>query len=170
MTRLMTDEQPDRLFAEREHLELARGLNRIHEVASHVDHVATPTLSDELIDVVHWLDRTLEPHLAWEDRWLYPEVERRLGTPWATCAARFEHGTIRGLGDRLREDRLALPTDLHAAREELRAHLFGLETLVRTHVEWEERYLLPVLDEPALELADASAHRIEAVTTAVVLG
>lgn len=149
MTRLMTDEQPARLFAEQEHHELVRGLNRIHEVASGIDRVATPTLSDELIDVVHWIERTVEPHLAWEDRWLYPEIERRLATPWATCAARFEHGAIRGLGDGIRKDRIALGTDLHAAREDLRAHLFGFETLLRTHIEWEERFLVPVLDEPA---------------------
>jgi iron-sulfur cluster repair protein YtfE (RIC family) len=147
----MTDEQPARLFAEGEHHELVRGLNRIRDVATGIGRVATPELSVEVIDVLHWLEATFEPHLAWEDRWLYPEIDRRLGTPWATRAARFDHHQIRTLAERLRGDRTRLGEDLHTAHEELRADLFGLAALILAHMEREERFLLPLLDEPPLE-------------------
>jgi len=148
MTRLMTDEQPTRLFAEREHLDLVRGLNRIHEVAGSICTSPTPDASAEILEVLHWIDQLLRPHLAWEDRWLYPEIDRRLATPWATRAARFDHAQLRSYVERLRFDRVGLTADLHGTRETLRADLFALEALLRAHIEREEQFLLPLLDEP----------------------
>ena len=99
-----------------------------------------------------WLDHVLEPHIAWEETWLYPQIDTRTGTPWATRAARFDHQQIREMASRLRADQILLnghPSgDQHA---DCRCHLFGLEALLRAHIEREERYLIPLLgdDEPA---------------------
>ena len=41
-----------------------------------------------------WLEHELKPHLAWEDRWLYPQLDEIAGTPWATRLPRFEHRQI----------------------------------------------------------------------------
>ena len=60
-----------------------------------VGHRPTPELSAHVLDVLHWLDGTLGPHIAWEEAWLYPEIDARTGTPWATRAARFDHRQIR---------------------------------------------------------------------------
>ena len=150
MARLMTDEQPLRLFAEQEHQALAKGLNRVHELACAVGLESSRQVSSDVFDVLTWIDRTLEPHLAWEDRWLYPEIERRIGTAWATRSAVFDHGQVRACADRLRRDRSMLPPNPHDARNVLRKDLFGLETLVRAHLEREELFLLPLLDEPVL--------------------
>jgi hemerythrin-like domain-containing protein len=138
-------------FAEHEHRDLVRGINRIHDVACEVGHRPSFELSAHLLDVLQWLDVTLEPHVAWEEAWLYPEIDARIGTAWATRAARFDHQQIREMAGRLRYDQTLLRSnrsdELHA---ETRCHLFGLEALLRAHIEREERYLIPLLeDDPA---------------------
>jgi len=141
---------PARAFAEHEHRELTAGINRLHEVACGIGRSATPDLRVRVLDVLHWLDQTLEPHVAWEEGWLYPEVDLRSGSPWATRAARFDHLQIRDLIGRIRAEREALGRSERLDRhEELRCHLFGLEALLRAHIEREERFLIPLLDEPS---------------------
>lgn len=139
---------PARAFAEHEHRDLVTGINHVHDVACAIGRTATPDLRGDVLGVLRWLDAVLEPHIAWEEGWLYPEVDRRVGTPWATRAARFDHGQVRDLAARIRSDREALGTspelDRHA---ELRCHLFGLEAMLRAHIEREERFLMPLLDE-----------------------
>jgi hypothetical protein len=134
-------------FAEHEHRDLVRGINRIHDVACEIGHRPSPELSVHVLGVLQWLHTTLEPHIAWEEAWLYPEIDARSGTPWATRAARFDHQQIREMAARLRTDQPLLsghPSgDQHA---ETRCHLFGLEALLRAHIEREERYLLPLLE------------------------
>lgn len=133
-------------FAEHEHRDLARGINRIHDVACEIGRGPSSELSVHLLGVLQWLNVTLEPHIAWEEAWLYPEVDARTGTPWATRAARFDHQQIREMATRLGADRRLLDSqpsgDRHA---EARCHLFGLEALLRAHIEREERYLIPLL-------------------------
>jgi iron-sulfur cluster repair protein YtfE (RIC family) len=147
---MTADGGPARLFAQHEHHEFDRGLNRIHDLACGVSSEATPELSIHVLDLLHWLDETLEPHLAWEDRWLYPEIDARVGTRWATCAARFDHGEVRAMIERIRLDRADLRDRIGLGHDELRCHLFGLEALLRAHIEREERFLLPLLDEPPI--------------------
>jgi Hemerythrin HHE cation binding domain. len=144
-------------FSEHEHRELVRGINRIHDVACEIGGWVTPEQSVRVLGILEWLDRELEPHISWEESWLYPEIDARTGTPWATRAARFDHGQIRDMAARLRADQHLLQQD--RAREqlpELRCHLFGLEALVRAHIDREERYLMPLLAEHA-SVAPAAA-------------
>ncbi len=137
-------------FTEHEHRELVRGINRIHDVACEIGGWVTPEQSVRVLGILDWLDRELEPHIAWEESWLYPEIDARTGTPWATRAARFDHGQVREMATRLRADQHLLTQDRGRARlPELRCHLFGLEALVRAHIEREERYLMPLLAEDA---------------------
>jgi iron-sulfur cluster repair protein YtfE (RIC family) len=146
------------VFAEHEHRELIRGLNRIHDVACEVGGWVTPDLSVHVLDILGWLDRELEPHISWEETWLYPEIDGRTGTPWATRSARFDHGQIRDVAARLRADQHLLRED--GARErlpELRCHLFGLEALLRAHIDREERFLIPLLAEDAIAAGPAAS-------------
>jgi iron-sulfur cluster repair protein YtfE (RIC family) len=141
---------PARAFAEHVQRDLSAGMHRLPQVARGIGRAATPDVSIAVLDVLHWLDTTLEPHVAWEEGWLYPEVDVRSGSPWATRAARFDHGQIRELVARIRHDREELGRgDRPERHEELRCHLFGLEALLRAHIEREERFLIPLLDEPA---------------------
>jgi Hemerythrin HHE cation binding domain len=137
-------------FAEHEHQDLQRGINRIHEVGCEVGLRAVPNLSTDVVAIMSWVHRTLEPHIAWEDGWLYPEIEARIGSPWATRAARFDHQQIRRMASLLSDDAIGLatrsPGDHQAAT---RCHLFSLEALLRAHIEREERFLIPLLDDRA---------------------
>jgi hemerythrin-like domain-containing protein len=135
-------------YAEHEHRDLVRGINRMHDVACSIGRRPTPELSVQLLDVLRWVDDTLEPHVSWEEAWLYPEIDARIGSAWATLAARFDHHQIREMVTRLRADQHALGTSEQGDRHaELRCHVFGLEALVRAHIEREERFLIPLLGE-----------------------
>lgn len=142
-------------FAEHEHRELARGINRVHDVACEIGRSPTPELSVDVLGVIRWLDGTLAPHIAWEEGWLYPEIDARLGTPWATRAARFDHQQLREVVVRLRADQHLLSSrETGDQLAEIRCHLFGLEALLRAHVEREERFLIPLLDDGAVLRGD----------------
>lgn len=133
-------------FTEHEHLDLVRGVNRIHEIACQVGNLPRPELSVDLLDILHWLDGTLEPHIAWEEAWLYPEIDARTDSPWATRAARFDHRQIRGVASEIRADQAAISRQQQVSDYgETRCHLFSLVALVRAHIEREERFLIPIL-------------------------
>lgn len=135
-------------FAEHEHRDLVRGLNRLHDVAGEIGHRPAAELSVHVLGILDWLDVVLRPHIAWEDTWLYPEIDARAGTTWATRGARFDHQQIREMAARLVADRPLLDGRPWAEQcADIRCHLFGLEALLRAHIEREERYLLPLLEE-----------------------
>lgn len=135
-------------FAEHEHRDLRRGLDRIHDTACEVQGWIAPDLPTHLLGILDWLDQVLAPHLAWEEAWLYPEIDERTGTPWATKSARFDHQQIRRIGARIREDQGALRgDDPTGILPEIKCHLYGLEALLRSHIEREERFLIPILAE-----------------------
>ena len=138
----------ERSFVDHEHRDLRPGIERIHEVARAVGTIAAPDLSIVLLDVLDWVDQVVEPHAAWEDGWLYPELDARAGTPWATKSARFEHHQIREAASRLEVDRELLRHEPnHDQACELVCHLTTLEALLRSHIEREERFLFPLLDD-----------------------
>ena len=152
---MCTGQIAEHAFEEREHRELAPGINRIHDVAMAVGTMAAPDMCIAMLDVVDWIDEVLMPHAAWEETWLYPEFERRAGTPWATRAMAFEHHQIR---DVARSDRGRARTPPQAADEGGHAgrarRPFAFEALLRAHIEREERFLLPLLmDEVPVALA-----------------
>jgi iron-sulfur cluster repair protein YtfE (RIC family) len=134
-------------FAEHEHRDLVCGINWIHELACDIGSRRTSEFANEVPRVLRWLDSTLEPHVAWEEASLYPEIDARTGTRWATRAARFDHQQIREVAGWLRADQRLLKSqgsgDLHT---ESRCRLFALEALLRAHIEREERYLIPLLE------------------------
>jgi iron-sulfur cluster repair protein YtfE (RIC family) len=129
-------------FAQHEHLELARGIEVIHQTACSVGSVSSSDLARRVTSVLTWFDHELQPHLTWEETWLYPQIEAVTGTPWSTRAARFDHAEVRDVIEHLRRDELRPNAEVHA---DLRCRLFSLEALLRAHVEREERLLLPVL-------------------------
>jgi hemerythrin-like domain-containing protein len=135
-------------FEEHEHRDLVRGINRIHDVACEIGGRPTRELSVHVLDVLRWLDHTFEPHIAWEEAWLFPEIDARLGTPWATRAARFDHQQLRDMAVHLRTDQQLLSGGVPGGQaSETRCHLFGLEALLRAHIDREERFLVPLLDD-----------------------
>jgi len=149
VTETRTNTIPEHDFASHEHVEMRRGIDRMLEVARL--HGSNEELSAGALEIMHWVGRVLEPHAQWEDRWLYPEIDERVGTPWATKLMAFEHKQIRDAAEALAAARLALrehgSTD---AAIELRGRLFALDAILRAHMAREERFLIPLLDvEPA---------------------
>jgi iron-sulfur cluster repair protein YtfE (RIC family) len=153
MTESLHGAPPERFFVAHEHLELRPGINRIHDVAVAVGSLAAPDLSIAVLDVLDWVDRVLEPHAAWENTRLYPEFDRHAGTAWATKMMVYEHHQIREIARRIAHDRTLLHRE--PSREqtaELRGHLFALEALIRAHIEREEQFLIPLLDEDVVSV------------------
>ena len=135
-------------FAEHEHLDLTRGLNRIHDTACEVQGWVAPELPTHVLGILDWVEHVLAPHLSWEEAWLFPEIDERTGTPWATRSARFDHQQIRRMASRIGDDQAVLQgIDPSAHLAEIKCHLFGLEALLRSHIEREERFLIPILAE-----------------------
>jgi len=144
-------------FEEHEHRGLVRGINHIHEVACEIGHLTSMELSTHVLGVLAWLEGVLDPHVAWEEGWLFPEIDARTGTPWATRAARFDHQQLRSATGRLRADQTLLSDHATGAQQaETRCHLFGLEALLRAHIEREERFLVPLLNESPLDAERAA--------------
>jgi hemerythrin-like domain-containing protein len=137
-------------FARHEHADLRPGLDHIHDLALRAAHLPTTELSSAVHGVLGWTSRVLAPHAAWEDAWLYPSIDRHAPSGWATRTMRFEHHQIRRLVDELRVQRLdLLAHDGVHDHSAVGAALIAVETLVRAHIEREERFLIPLLDEPA---------------------
>jgi len=140
-----------RAFEEHEHRDLARGLDRIHDAGRQIGSGSRIDDIRVIGDVLRWSTDTLAPHILWEESWLYPQIDTLTGTSWATRAARFDHGQIRGLASRLhRDEELAIEGLGIGAVHEIRAHLFAFEGVLRSHIDREEHLLLPVLAQGAV--------------------
>jgi iron-sulfur cluster repair protein YtfE (RIC family) len=144
------DTIPEHDFVAHEHAEMRRGIERILEIARL--HVSNDELSSTVLEVLHWVDHVLEPHAQWEDRWLYPEIDERAGTPWATKLMSYEHQQIREAAHAVATARLSLREHGSAASViELRGRLFAFDELLRAHMAREERFLIPLLDSASPE-------------------
>lgn len=132
-----------RSFAEHEHEEVRAGLDRLADVG--VDFPNIPV--DQRIPTVHrvleWFDTVLRPHMVWEESWLFPQVDDRARTLWATRIVRYDHEQIVAKAERLRAHAVdAIPSGMTAI---VVVDLAGLEALIRANIEREERFLLPEL-------------------------
>jgi hemerythrin-like domain-containing protein len=152
-------EIPQHAFVEREHRELVPGIHRIHTIGGAVGSISASDLGRAFDELIRWIDDVLEPHLAWEEGWLYPELDERACTPWATRLMRFEHQQMRTSAHALHLDRSLLRHELnHEQATEVRAHLFGFEAVIRAHLEREKRILIPLLEEPRHPASKAASQ------------
>ena len=136
---------PEHDFVAYEHAEMRRGIERLHEAATLLG--STGDLSFAALDALHWVETVLVPHAQWEDRWLYPEIDDRAGTHWATKLMSFEHQQIREAAHALEEARTRLrEIGTTAAALEVRGRLSAIEAILRAHMAREERFLIPLLD------------------------
>ena len=149
-----------RSFGEHEHRDLAHGLDHIHEVGCLLGSGSRLDDIRAMGEVLHWSTDTLAPHITWEEAWLYPQIDAITGTPWATRAARFDHGQIRSLASRLhRDEEVVIDGSSPGVADEVRSHLFAYEALLRAHIDREEHLLLPVLTQGAVRGAELLDER-----------
>jgi iron-sulfur cluster repair protein YtfE (RIC family) len=139
-------------YFEDEHRRLRTGLSGLQQTVLEADRLGRRDALERLTRVVIWLRRDLLPHAAWEDAWLFPRLDREAGSPWTTRALRTDHQQIR---------ELAIALDLEF--DDLNAHwnqralvafvaaLARLDAIVTAHLAQEDRFVLPLLDEPIHE-------------------
>jgi iron-sulfur cluster repair protein YtfE (RIC family) len=136
-----------RSFLEHEHDELATGLNQLHELAEQLSLLSVERLLHRISTTIEWLEGTVTPHMTWEERWLFPQIDDRARTPWATRLVRFDHHQITEQIHRLRAHRVHLEHGPSSeAIVEVRCDLYAIETLLRACLEREERVLLPLFE------------------------
>jgi iron-sulfur cluster repair protein YtfE (RIC family) len=137
-------------FVAHEHHELVAGIDHIHDVACDLPTAPANQMSAKVGAVLRWVDTTLKPHMTWEEQWLFPQIDQRARTPWATRLLRFDHRQITRQAERLSSHRLGLEhgpsTD---SLLEIRSDLFALEALLRANLEREENFLMPLLESDA---------------------
>ena len=141
--------QAIRTFAEHEHAELAAGIGRIHELSEELATMPVDQRAASVCKVLHWVEADLKPHIAWEEHWLFPLIDDRTHTSWATRYARFDHQLITAQAERLHAHAAAGSHSTPRNAVALIADLSGLEALLRATVEREERFLLPLLESDA---------------------
>jgi len=126
----------------REHVEFKAYLGEISELVGKL-HAGMAADQKKLALVVEELTRHITPHAEWEERVLYPVVDRYAGGghPF-TASMRYEHRIIaRQLAELAHESRRQAPDARRFARHA--DHLLGL---VAAHFEAEEEVLLTLLD------------------------
>lgn len=139
-------------FEAQEHRDLALGLSHIDDTIGRASELGSEGLWARLHDTLRWLDRDVRAHMAWEDRWLYPQIDEIAGTPWATRSPRLEHRQIETMIASLEADSarwLGHATPRTCA--EVVQHLGAIRAIMTAHLEREERLLLPLLDDPTDE-------------------
>ena len=105
-------------------------------------------MSSRILEVSHWVEHVLKPHMLWEESWLLPQVDHRSHTPWLARIVRFDHRQITRRAETLGADRVRLAHGPeHEATADARCDLFALEALLRSHLEREEQFLLPLLGD-----------------------
>jgi len=150
MTTTMTNgRQVIRAFVEHEHQELEAGIERIHRSAEDLPRLAVDQKSAAVTRVLRWVDEVLKPHMTWEETWLFPQIDDRERTPWATRLVRFDHRQIAQQAERLHAHTLGGERGTPGEARTLVADLSSLEALLRANLEREEQFLLPLLETDA---------------------
>jgi len=148
MTAQIMVEDGEGRFAAHEHRDLAVGLAYIGDTIERSREFSSAELWARLHHTMGWLERELQPHLVWEDTWLYPDLDAIAGTPWATKLPRYEHRQIEAGIAALAADSVRwLGHATPQTDAEMVAHLSAIRALIGAHIEREDRFLLPLLED-----------------------
>ena len=142
----------ERRILSHEHREIEHVVARIETTAEMSGNLAARDLASALRSLLDSVEKTLLPHLDWEDNFCFAEMDRLAGTPWATRLLRLQHQQVRQVIERLEADWLALRREpTHRQLVDLRARLYGLHAVMCSHFEQEERVVLPFLESETSE-------------------
>jgi iron-sulfur cluster repair protein YtfE (RIC family) len=130
-----------------EHQRVRDGLAGVQEIIAAADRLSRTSAIDGVVRTLGWLRRELLPHLAWEEAWLYPQLDMIAGTPWATRALRLEHQQVRELAGAL-ELEFAAAEDRWGSDRASRivVALTRLESVISAHLAQEQWLVRPLLD------------------------
>lgn len=147
MTTLISPDMIEGRVVEQEHRHLRAGLSALQEAIERAHTMERAEAIDGAVQTLGWLRRDLLPHAAWEEAWLYPQLDTAAGTPWATQALRFEHIQIKELAAALeREFAMAEIRWSPAEAFRLAVALARLETLISAHLAQEQWFVGPLLE------------------------
>ena len=139
-------------LVEQEHRRIRDGLANLEQALGDAHLLARPDAIAAAVRALTWLRRDVLPHAAWEEAWLYPQLDSIAGTPWATRAMRFEHEQIREVATLLERDFGA--AEARWSNEQafrLVIALARLATLISAHLAQEQWFVGPLLDHTAAE-------------------
>jgi Hemerythrin HHE cation binding domain len=138
-----------------EHSKLTVELERIRETAAELPSLSVAERRRRIKRVLRFVEGRLALHAEAEELELYPAVAHHLRHPLATAVMVFDHELMRERALELRE------TDVEDV-ERLQELLYGLHAVLDAHFRKEERFYLPLLDQPDEAQAVAGAmNRIE---------
>lgn len=151
----MTDERPTAKFRA-EHREVQEHLRHVRDWTGQLA-TQTPTAQKATAQrVVDFFEKHIKPHAEWEERSLYPVVDKlaRGANPF-TSTMRYEHRVVgRWIGElRAESDKPTLDAAKFARRTD---NLLGL---LWAHFEEEEEVLLPFIDKGMTKTEFESALR-----------
>lgn len=135
--------KPSAHFRE-EHQKIHRRLDQISDLNGSLSGLHRQEQGRRMHEIVDFFQKELEPHARWEEKVLYPAVDRRVGSsrPF-TSTMRGDHRVVgRWIAELNGLARSSTPDAVRFSRAADR--LIGLIT---AHFENEEEVLLPVLDE-----------------------
>lgn len=128
----------------REHAEIKEHLDHLKVEVGKIGSAVPEEQQTSMAHVVRFLREHIKPHADWEERVLYPAVDRRAasGPNPFTASMRYEHRIVGRWTDELARMASASPPDTtgFARRAD---NLLGL---IWAHFEEEEEVLLPILD------------------------
>lgn len=131
----------------KEHGRLRRGVERIREVAGSVGKGSAATLRPAIDQVYGFLSHQLLPHIAVEERVLYPVIAGTVSLQAAAKAMHRDHMQVQAFIRELAEARAGLDGELaDETAEELRRILYGLYAVLVLHMGDEESVCLPALE------------------------
>ena len=139
-------------LVEQEHRRIRDGLANLEQALGDAHLLARPDAIAAAVRALAWLRRDVLPHAAWEEAWLYPQLDSIAGTPWATRAMRFEHEQIREVAALLERDFGA--AEARWSNEQafrLVIAMARLATLLSAHLAQEQWFVGPLLDHTAAE-------------------
>jgi hemerythrin-like domain-containing protein len=141
---------------EREHHELRRGLSNLEGTIEEASRLSQTELRDRIARTTAWTHREFLPHAAWEEAWLYAQLDQATGSPWTTRTLRFQHEQIRELAGAL--ETVSIAAHQHWSSEivcRVVAAMARLDALISAHLAQEELFVLPLLEENAGHAARA---------------
>lgn len=140
----VTDERPTAKFRA-EHREVQEHLRHVHDWAGQLAGQKPAAHKEAAQRVVSFFEKHIKPHAEWEERFLYPVVDKLAGggaNPF-TSTMRYEHRVVgRWIGElRAESEKPKIDAAKFARRTD---NLLGL---IWAHFEEEEEVLLPFIDK-----------------------
>ena len=148
MTATLSANVVEERIVEREHQALRGGLAQLQSTIDEAHRLTSTELAERVARTTSWLHREVLPHAAWEEAWLFPNIDHATGSPWTTRGLRVQHEQIRELAGAL--EQASVMAHAHWAPEilsRLVAAMARLDALLSAHLAQEELSVLPLLQD-----------------------